>query len=134
MTDEEFSALWNRACEWDAPAVRTHRGDGALHAVLTFHGSVQNGGLLDAVENYGEDGEYPMTRVLAAYRYLGLHDVASLLEAARREYVDLTAAGDERLGDAEERLNGTYTLDYDTIEAAVRATLQAHPEDFAPLR
>ena len=135
VTDEQFSTLWNRACQWDSPAIKTHRGDEALHVVLTFHGTVQNGGLLHAVETHGDDpGDYPLPRVLQAYRFLGLQDVASTIEQARREYESYRATADETSGEVlEERIDASYLLDYDALEAAVRATLQASPRSFAPL-
>ncbi|WP_432573585.1 hypothetical protein [Kineococcus sp. SYSU DK005] len=75
MTDEEFDALWNRACEWDAPAIRTHRGDEGF-----------------------------------------------------------SAAADDARGDVpEERINASCLLDTDALGAAVRATVQASPQSFAPL-
>ena len=134
MTDEEFYALWNRATEWDAPAIKTHRGDEALHVALTFHGSVMNGGLLNAVETYGDDREYPLPRVLQAYRFLGLEDVASVIERARQEYEDLSAADDEACWDAsEKRIDSSYPLDDEALSAAVRAAVEASPQSFAPL-
>ena len=134
MTNEELDALWNRACEWDAPAIRTHRGDEALHVVLTFDGSVNNGGLLDAVETYGEDRDYPLSRVLQAYRFLGLEDAASTITRARQEFEDFSAMADDARGDvAEERINASYLLDTGALRAAVRATVQASPQSFAPL-
>ena len=137
VTDEELDALWNRACEWDAPAIRTHRGDEALHVVLTFDGSVNNGGLLDAVETYGEDREYPLSRVLQAYRFLGLEDAASIITRARQEFEDFSAMADDVRGDvrgdvAEERINASYVLETGALRAAVRATVQASPQSFAP--
>ncbi|GAA0311440.1 hypothetical protein GCM10009528_31150 [Kineococcus aurantiacus] len=134
VTDEEFDALWNRACEWDAPAIRTHRGDEALHVVLTFDGSVHNGGLLNAVATYGEDPEYPLPRVLQAYRFLGLEDAASIIARARQEFEGFSAMADDARGDvAEERINASYVLDSGALSAAVRATVQASPQSFAPL-
>ncbi|WP_049821359.1 DMP19 family protein [Kineococcus radiotolerans] len=134
MTDEEFDALWNRACEWDAPAIKTHRGDEALHVALTFHGSVMNGGLLDAVENYGEDLEYPLPRVLQAYRFLGLDAVASIIERARQEYEELAGADGQVHDDlTAERVDASYSLDGDALSAAARAVVEASPNGFAPL-
>ncbi|MCI2237221.1 hypothetical protein MO973_04060 [Paenibacillus sp. TRM 82003] len=134
MTDEHFDALWNRACEWDAPAIRTHRGDEALHVALTFHGSVMNGGLLNAVESYGEDREYPLPRVLQAYRFLGLEDVASVIEQVRQEHEVLAAADDETRTDVpEERIDASYPLDDEALSAAARAAAEASPQSFAPI-
>ena len=138
MTEEELDALWNRACEWDAPAIRTHRGDEALHVVLTFDGSVNNGGLLDAVETYGEDREYPLARVLQAYRFLGLQEAASIIARARQEFEDFSATAEDVRGGVrgdvpEERINASYLLDTGALRAAVRATVQASPQSFAPL-
>ncbi|WP_337060823.1 DMP19 family protein [Kineococcus sp. G2] len=133
MTDEEFDALWNRACEWDAPAIKTHRGDEALHVALTFHGSVMNGGLLNAVETYAEDPEYPLPRVLQAYRFLGLDAVASIIERARQEYEEVVGADGQMHEDVpEERIDASYPLDDDALSVAARAAVEASPNSFAP--
>ncbi|NAZ85477.1 DMP19 family protein [Kineococcus indalonis] len=135
MLDDDFDALWNRACRWDSPAVRTHEGDAALHVALTFHGSVVNGGLFDAVQNHREDPEHPLPRVLQAYRFLGLDDVAATVDAARRRHEELAPTPDDeaRWGAAEEQVDASCVLDDEGLGAAARAAVRARPHSFAPL-
>ncbi|WP_369051857.1 DMP19 family protein [Kineococcus terrestris] len=135
MSDEEFDELWNRACQWDSPAIRTHEGDAALHDAIVFHGSVVNGGLLDAVENYARDEGYPLARVVRSYRSLGLGRTADLVERAHREHVELAALpyDQERSGRVEERVDRSYDLDDAALSAAARAAVEASPGRFAPL-
>ena len=47
-------AVWNRALDFDALPEATSPGDIALRDVLTFHGAVQNGGLVNAIEMHLE--------------------------------------------------------------------------------
>ena len=135
MSGEAFEALWNRACQFDSPAISTHEGDAALHVALVFHGSVVNGGLLDAVESYGSDGNYPLPRVLRAYRFLGLDDLAQNIEAARREFEELSGAEHDpaRWGQAEDRCNASYPLDDQRLVDAARAGTTRTPGSFAPV-
>lgn len=130
MSDDDFNELWNRACGFDSPALRTHPVDEALHVALVFHGSVMNGGLLDAVQTYSEDDEYPLPRVRQAYSYLGLDETAQAIDRAQREVTELTQTD---LEDAEARIDGTYTLEDDDLERAARSCVERAPDVFAPL-
>lgn len=128
MTDDDFTELWNRACGFDEPAFGTHRGDEALHVAIVFHGRVMNSGLSDAVDGHGEDEVYPLPRVVEAFDLLGL---AGTGEVIRRAHEERLAAQD--LGEAEERIDGTYLLDDEALEAAARRTVDRSPDAFAPL-
>lgn len=130
MNDHDFDELWNRACGFDSPALRTHPGDEALHVVLVFHGSVMNGGLLDAVHIYSEDEEYPLPRVRQAYAYLGLEETARAIDQAQREVTELA---ENDLEDAEERINSSYALEDDDLQRAARSSIDRAPDAFAPL-
>ena len=123
-TDE----VWNRAVEYERGV--TAPGDLALRDLLTFHGSVQNGGLVDAVGNYAEDLEFPLPRVIDGYRYFGMDGVATLISECAEER---EAVGDEDW-DAMERLelrfDPRYTLDDEDLTASLRGRLSASPGDF----
>lgn len=129
MSDDDFNEVWNRACGFDSPALRTHPGDEALHVALVFHGSVMNGGLLDAVQSYRDDEEYPLPRVQQAHTYLGLDATAQVIDHARREVLELA---DSDLEAAEGRIDATYTLEDDSLERAARSSIDNTPGAFAP--
>ena len=50
------------------------------------------------METYGEDREHPLSRVLQAYRFLGLEDAASIIARARQEHEDFSTSPDPRSG------------------------------------
>lgn len=129
-------AVWNRALDLASPSDATHPGDAALLTALTFHGLVRNGGLLNAVELHAHDDVYPSDAVVEAYRFLGLEDAAAAIDNAVLEQRDLVAdddADDDAFEDAEERIDATYTLDDDDIEAALEVALANDPDAFAPV-
>lgn len=129
-------AVWNRALDLTSPAEATHPGDAALLTVLTFHGLVMNGGLLNAVELHDNDDTYPNDAVVDAYRFLGLEDAAGAIDNAVLEHRDLardSEADDDVIADAQERIDATYTLDDTDLEAALAVALANDPEAFAPL-
>lgn len=123
--------IWSRALDLDSPAAATHPGDAALLTVLTFHGLVMNGGLLNAVELHLNDDVYPVDAVVDAYRFFGLEDAAGAIDNAVLEQRELHDDEDE--DDAEERIDATYTLDDTDIEDALRVALANDPEVFAPV-
>lgn len=128
--------VWDRALDLASPAEATHPGDAALLTVLTFHGLVMNGGLLNAVELHAHDDVYPSDAVVDAYRFLGLEDAAAAIDNAVLEQRDLVSRDDvedEDLDDAEERIDATYTLDDDDLSAALAVALANDPEAFAPV-
>lgn len=124
--------IWNRALDLDSPAAATHPGDAALLTVLTFHGLVTNGGLLNAVELHMNDDVYPVDAVVDAYRFFGLEDAGGAIDNAVLELREI-ANDDEDEEDAEERIDATYTLDDTDVEDALRVVLTNDPDAFAPL-
>lgn len=125
--------IWNRALDLDSPAAATHPGDAALLTVLTFHGLVMNGGLLNAVELHVNDDVYPADAVVDAYRFFALEDAAGAIDNAVLEQREISHDDDEDEDDAEERIDATYTLDDTDIEDALRVALVNDPDAFAPL-
>lgn len=133
-------AVWNRALDLESPAAADRPGDAALITVLTFHGLVMNGGLLNAVELHAHDEMYPSDTVVEAYRFLGLEDAAGAIDNAvleQRDLVTLVADDDEDEDDvraaAEERIDATYTLSDEDIQAALEVALVNDPDAFAPV-
>lgn len=124
--------IWNRALELDSPAAATHPGDAALLTVLTFHGLVMNGGLLNAVEMHMNDDVYPVDAVVDAYRFFGLEDAGGAIDNAVLELREIANDEDDE-ADAEERIDATYTLDDTDVEDALRIVLTNDPDAFAPL-
>jgi uncharacterized protein (DUF433 family) len=129
-------AVWNRALDLDTPDDAPRPGDAALLTVLTFHGLATNGGLLNAVELHMNDDVYPIDTVVEAYRRLGLEDAAAAIDNAELEQRDLSSGGgldDDDLADAEERIDATYTVEDEDIQAALEVALTNDPDDFAPV-
>jgi hypothetical protein len=129
-------AVWNRALDLDTPDDAPRPGDAALLTVLTFHGLATNGGLLNAVDLHMNDDVYPIDAVVEAYRRLGLEDAAAAIDNAELEQRDLTRGDgpdDDDLADAAERIDATYTVDDDDIQAALEVALTNDPDDFAPV-
>lgn len=123
-------AVWNRALDLDSPVDAARPGDAALLTVLTFHGLVMNGGLLNAVELHANDPVYPADAVVEAYRYLGLESASGAIDNAVLEERDLD---DDAREAAAERIDATYTLDDEDIEHALEVVLVNDPDAFAPL-
>lgn len=129
-------AVWNRAADLDYPADAPRPGDAALLIVLTFHGLVTNGGLFNAVELHANDDVYPNDLVVDAYRFLGLEDAAAAIDNAVLEERDLSLddeADEDDVADAAARIDATYTLGDEDIEAALEVMLVNAPEAFAPI-
>lgn len=126
-TDE----VWNRALDYETEF--STRGDIALRDVLTFHGSVENSGLLNAVESYADDDEFPLPRILGAYRYFGLDAAVALIS----ECTAACRATDDDDVDALERLelhfDPQYSIDDAALTAALAARLATFPDDFEPI-
>ncbi|WEK12390.1 MAG: hypothetical protein P0Y48_07835 [Candidatus Microbacterium phytovorans] len=131
-------AIWERALDLASPTDATHPGDAALLTVLTFHGLVHNGGLLNAVELHAHDEVYTSDAVVDAYRFLGLEDAAAAIDNAVLEERDLVTGDDDDdddddFSDAAERIDATYTLTDEDIDAALQVAFANDPEAFAPL-
>lgn len=122
--------VWNRALDLESPVAADRPGDAALLTVLTFHGLVMNGGLLNAVELHANDPVYPADAVVEAYRFFGLDSAAGAIDNAVLEERDLDDEGRE---EAAERIDETYSLEDDDIEHALEVTFANDPDAFAPL-
>ena len=122
--------VWDRAVEYERGL--SAQGDLALRDVLTFHGSVHSGGLVDAVGNYVKDVNFPVARVIDAYRYFGSESMAALISEC---FTERLAVGEED-ADAAERLelrfDPQYMLDDEDLTALLRNRVATSPEDFAP--
>lgn len=129
-------AVWTRAVDLLEQADATRPGDAALLTVLTFHGLVTNGGLFNAVDLHARDEVYPNDAVVDAYRFLGLEDAAAAIDNAVLEQRDLQLddeADEDVVADAAARIDETYTLDDEDIQAALEVALANDPDAFAPV-
>jgi len=114
--------VWNRAAV-ESGGQTPREGDSALAAVLEAHGYVMNGGVLHAVECLGPE----RLRVCCdAYNYFGLHEIASVFDAAAK-------AGET--DETEDAFNNAYWAQAQDDEAIVERfekDISAHPERYAP--
>ncbi|MDO5634707.1 MAG: hypothetical protein Q4G34_07535 [Micrococcus sp.] len=120
---------WDRALDYGTPLEEP--GDRALRTALTFHGSVANGGLLNAVQMYRDDEEFPLDAAIGAFEYFGLPETARLIQDCddREEQ----AQGDEDTLEAlEEEFDPQYALEDDELSEALAVALRERPVDFAP--
>lgn len=122
--------VWQRALEYDRGV--SARGDRALRDLVTFHGSVANGGLLNAVESYSEDVEFPLARVIDAYRYFGREDVSALIRQCLAERGAVGEDDWDALERLELRVDPQYTLEDEDLTAALHTRLADSPGDFDP--
>ena len=122
--------VWNRAMEYERGLAA--QGDRALRDLLTFHGSVQNGGLVDAVGNYAEDLEFPLARVIDGYRYFGMDGVAALISECAEERGAFGEGDWDAMERLELRFDPQYTLDDEDLTDSLRGRLSASPADFEP--
>ena len=124
--------VWNRACDPFAPF--THGGDRALAALLLCHGMAMNGGLLHACQGLDPDQR---DRAVAGYRLFGLVAAAGAVDDIARRAAALSEddpeAGDRLEAEANRRYDAALPEWDETIDAAFREYLAAHPEAFAPL-
>jgi hypothetical protein len=129
--------VWNRACEalatsWPSEA---RPGDVMLLRAIDFDGRVNNGGLLNSVEE-GED----LDGALEALRWFGLLEAATRVEHVRGEWCRLAAEGapleaaEQLEQDADERYfempQGQVA---DQLQAALLARIEEDPAAFSPL-
>ena len=119
--------IWERALDYDVEL--SAPGDVALRDVLTFDGSAQNGGLVDAVESYLQDEEFPLARVVDSYRFLGMDATAALVDGAREQF-EAADGDDESLEHLELTLDPQYPLDGEDISERLTAKLAADPGAF----
>lgn len=125
---DRTDVIWHRAL--DVQPASGMPGDVAIWAVLLFHGTAMNGGVLHAVES---NDEAEVTAAMDGYRWLGLTDVADLIAEVRRAVAlrgwrglvarrGLEAAADKRY-------HRTLPNDSD-LEAALLRKVAASPEAF----
>jgi hypothetical protein len=129
--------VWNRA--WDALATElpseARTGDVMLLRAIDFDGRVNNGGLLNGVEEH--DG---LDEALEALRWFGLVDVAERVEGIHDRWRRL-AAEEAPLGAAEQLERKADEVYFempqgqvaDQLEAALLARLKEDPAAFSPL-
>ena len=126
--------IWNRAAEVDLDGFTPHAGDLALRDVILFDGSVNNGGLINAVEMYAEDEEFPINTIIESFRTIGFDNVAKLIETAHAEWLKATKSDDnEALENLELALDPQYELDGENIEERLRELLASSPNIFASI-
>lgn len=122
--------IWDRAIGYvEEP---TAPGDRALRDVLTFHGTVMNGGLLNAVESYLDDEEYPLDRVVQGYTYLGLVQTAEVITEGRERFLAADRSSLEELEALELDLDPRYEVEDEDLASQLAAKVAAHPGHFAP--
>lgn len=137
IPQETIDTIWNRALDFESPEGADAAGDRALHIVHVFHGLAMNGGLFAAVEAHRDDEGYPAESVIDAYRFFDLERIADAIEHAVTEQEELEADEDgdvdeDTIAEAEERIDGMYTLEDADIEAALVLAIQSDPDAFAP--
>lgn len=111
--------VWNRACgqgECNSPGV----GDSALAALITFHSLAMNGGVLHALEACSE---MQITAAADGYRFFGLAETASLVEAALAELQRIQSRGNDlaELEHLESALDERYATQVPDDQALVGA-------------
>lgn len=113
--------IWNRAADGGGDG----DGDLALAAVLTFHGMVMNGGLLNALETADPE---ELAEAKDGYRWLGLEDVADLIVRVEAEAAAIVPGDDEAVDDLEVQADDDY---YRLIpdDAAVSEALESRYEE-----
>lgn len=123
----DLDCIWNRALDYDLAV--TAPGDRALRDVLTFDGTASNGGLLNAVESFSGDPEFPVERVIEAFHYFSMERTAMLVSscAAPRR-----SAEDRELESLEIEFDPQYPVAGEDISAALEVKLMAAPQAFQP--
>lgn len=125
--DANATVVWNRA--GDALALDPLPGDEALEEMQLFHGLVMNGGLLHALESFGE--QYGLDAAQASYRYFGLDAVADLIGDVST-MPEAASDTDPWRYDLTKRYLA-IVADDTTLMARLKITLRTHPSDFAPV-
>lgn len=126
----DANEVYHRALDYERDL--SAPGDRALRDLLTFHGSVWNGGLLDAVENYAKDAEFPLARVIDAYRYFGMEAMAALAKECHDERLAVDDEDSDAGEQLELRFDPRYTLDDEDLTAALHHRISISPGDFDP--
>lgn len=134
MSLDTCDEIWNRATEMAHNNFTPRLGDSALRDVLMFDGSVNNGGLLNAVETYSEDTDFPLATIIASYRALGLTEVAELITTALTLWIEASESdSSQALEDLELALDPQYVLETEEIEQRLRELHKVSPELFAAI-
>ncbi|GAB2882038.1 DMP19 family protein [Nocardioides pacificus] len=125
--------VWSRALDLDAHEQESPRpGDIALASVLRIHGSIMNGGVLNAVEDV-----FTAEQLDAAehgYRWFGLDEVADLLARTRVD-VASGALSERDLERLERRCDDAYATavpDDAFLSDLLERRVADEPEAFAP--
>jgi hypothetical protein len=116
--------IWNRAVQ----GTGGEHGDDALAALLVLHGTVMNGGLVNALETLDEE---QVAAAVEGYRYFGFDEAADLIVETRIE-ID----NDADPGELEETRDGEFfdlVDDDETVYEAFTRKLADDPAGFAPV-
>lgn len=120
----DIDKIWNRAAAGDGG----EQGDEALAALLLFHGTVMNGGLVNALEVLDEE---QIAAAIGGYRFFGFDDAAALIVEAQSELED-----DADPEEVEESKDGEFfdlIDDDETVYEALERKLAEDPAAFAPI-
>lgn len=126
-TRSPVTAIWNRALDVDRHPSFSSPGDIALRDVLTFDAAVRDVGLTEAISTFEDDDEYPLSRVIGGYSYLGLDDTADVLQES---WGQVSGADDDVLEALEIEVDPQYDLEEADLEQALADRLSTSPEDF----
>lgn len=116
--------IWNRVCDGDGAG----EGDKMLGAVLVMDGSIQNGGMANALVDMLDDAE--VAAGVEGLRYFGLNAAADLvveIHQAIKNGADVAELEETRDADYYE------LCDTDVIMEAFEKKLAEEPSGFAPL-
>lgn len=118
--------VWNRACQGGGISPRA--GDSALSALLLFHGTAMNGGVLHAVECLSPND---LAAAQSGYNYFGISGIA-----ARIGFAQAKIPCGQDLDDLESGLDQDYStvvVDDETLVKAFSAHLNSNAAEYSPL-
>jgi len=122
LTPSVTQDVWNRAC-FRSGGPAPGPADVALTSLIRLHGITINGGLGHAVAFLSTQDFHAG---IEGYRYFGLDEVASVLEAAK-----LCGSDESTLDLLEARYNDLVPSD-DILATALETVYMASPNAFAP--
>lgn len=120
----DIDKIWNRAASGDGG----EQGDEALAALLLFHGTVMNGGLVNALEVLDEE---QIASAVEGYRFFGFDDAAALIIETQVELED--DADPEELEESKDGEFFDLIDDDETVYEALERKLADDPAAFAPI-
>ncbi len=120
----DIDKIWNRAASGDGG----EQGDEALAALLLFHGTVMNGGLVNALEVLDEE---QIASGVEGYRFFGFDDAAALIVETQVELED--DADPEELEESKDGEFFDLIDDDETVYEALERKLADDPAAFAPI-